>query len=169
MAMSRRTLLALLAIPVLFLLAAIPAAAKSAKAKQAAAPVVKSIHPMKLKIGQRLTIRGTGFIKGKHKDTVVFMGPGKRVVWVKGDGKSTRTITLLLPTKLAVLLSNKAGALQATRLQVRVIAKRSGKAFTKRGGSPIVSPNSSTQGGSSGPSCSGVNNAAGDSDGDMLN
>ena len=86
--MSRRTLLALLAIPVFFL-AAIPAIAK--KAKASGAPVVTSIKPMKLKIGERLTIHGKNFVTGRHKDTIVFMGAGKRVVWVKADTASKNT------------------------------------------------------------------------------
>ncbi|HEX6460042.1 MAG TPA: IPT/TIG domain-containing protein [Thermoleophilaceae bacterium] len=165
--MSRRTLLlALLAIPVFFL-AAIPATAKKAKASKA--PVVKSIHPLKLKIGDKLTIHGSGFIKGRHKDTVVFMGAGKRVVWVKADKASTKTITVTLPTKLAVLLSDKSGAQKPTRLLVRVIARRSGRAFTKRAKSPIVSPNASIQSGTpQAEPCPGYSNANADSDGDML-
>jgi hypothetical protein len=165
--MSRaRTLLALLAIPV-FLLAAIPAIAKK-KAKSAAAPVVKSIHPSRLKIGQKLTIRGSGFIKGKHKDTIVFMGAGKRVVWVKADNATTKTITVTLPTKLAVLLGSKSGTLQPTRLQIRVIAKKSGRAFTKRRISPVVLPNNSIQSPGSAGTCAGATVPSLDSDGDML-
>jgi IPT/TIG domain-containing protein len=137
--MSRaRTLLALLAIPAFLVAAAIPAVAK--KATKSSAPVVKSISPMRLKIGETLTIRGSGFIPGKHKDTVVFMGAGKRVVWVKADKASRKTIKVKLPSKLAALLTSKNGTLQSTRLQIRVIAKKSGRAFTKRGKSPIVSP-----------------------------
>jgi hypothetical protein len=165
--MSRRTLLALLAIPVFFL-AAIPALAKSHAAKRAAAPVVKSVQPMRLAIGHTLTIRGSGFVKGKHRDTVVFMGAGKRVVWVKADSASTRTIKIKLPTKLSVLLADKTGKLQATRLQIRVIARRSGRAFTVRRKSPVVVPNTTTPGGTVSEACPGVSDPAGDSDSDGL-
>ncbi len=113
--MSRRSLLALLAIPVFFL-AAVPAFAKK-HTKKVPAPVVRSIHPLKLKIGEKLTIHGKYFLKGRHKDTIVFLGAGKRVVWVKADKASTSTITVKLPTKLAVLLANKGGAQKATRLR----------------------------------------------------
>ena len=163
--MSRRSLLALLAIPV-FLLAAIPAIAK--KATPATAPVVTSIHPLKLKIGEKLTIHGKGFVPGKHKDTVVFMGTGKRVVWVKADKASSRTITVTLPSKLAVLLADKAGALHPTRLLIRVIGRKSGRAFTKRRSSPVVSPNGVLPGQQQAEACPGVSNSAGDSDGDFL-
>jgi hypothetical protein len=168
--MSRRSLLALLAIPVFFL-AAIPSAfARSHhKAKKSSAPVVTSIRPLKLKIGEKLTIHGKNFIKGKHKDTIVFMGAGKRVVWVKADKASTRTITVKLPTKLAVLLADKTGKQQPTRLLVRVIAKKSARAFTKRRGSPVVSPSATIQSGApQAEACPGVSLPNGDSDGDML-
>lgn len=165
--MSRRALLALLAIPVFFL-AAIPALAKSHMAKRAAAPVVKKVSPMRLSIGHTLTIRGSGFVKGKHKDTVVFMGAGKRVVWVKADRASTRTIKVKLPAKLSVLLADKTGNLKATRLQIRVIARRSGRAFTARRKSPVVVPASTTTGVVTSEPCPGASNPALDSDNDGL-
>lgn len=163
--MSRRALLALLAIPV-FLLAAIPALAKSRKARPAAAPVVKSVSPLQLKIGQKLTIHGSGFIKGKNRNTVVFMGSGKRVVWVKAGNATTRTITLTLPAKLSALLADKTGSLKARKLQIRVIARRSGRSFTKLTKSPLVIPSAST--GVTAEACPGVSNPSGDSDGDGL-
>jgi hypothetical protein len=163
--MSRRTLLALLAIPVFFL-AAIPAVAK--KAKASSAPVVTSIKPMKLKIGEKLTIHGKNFITGRHKDTIVFMGAGKRVVWVKADTASKNTLTVKLPTKLAVLLADKTGKQQPTRLLIRVIGRKSGRAFTKRAKSPVVSPNAVLPGTPQAEACPGVSVSAGDSDADFL-
>jgi len=163
--MTRRTLLALLAIPVFFL-AAIPAVAK--KAKASGAPVVTSIKPMKLKIGEKLTIHGRNFIIGRHKDTIVFMGAGKRVVWVKADTASKNTLTVKLPTKLAVLLADKTGKQQPTRLLIRVIGRKSGRAFTKASKSPIVSPNTVLPGTPQAEACPGVSVAGGDSDGDFL-
>jgi hypothetical protein len=165
--MSRRSLLALLAIPVFFL-AAIPAAFAK-KATTSAAPVVTSIKPLKLQIGERLTIHGKNFIKGKHKDTIVFMGAGKRVVWVKTDTASKNTLTVKLPTRLAVLLADKSGKQQPTRLLIRVIAKKSARAFTKRSKSPVVSPNATIQSGApQAEACPGVSVANGDSDHDFL-
>ena len=81
---------------------------------------------MKPKIGEKLTIHGKNFITGRHKDTIVFMGAGKRVVWVKADTASKNTLTVKLPTKLAVLLADKPGKQQPTRLLIRVIGRISG-------------------------------------------
>jgi hypothetical protein len=168
--MSRRTLLALLAIPVFFLIA-IPAIAKtSKKAKRASAPVVTSVKPLKLKLGEKLTIHGRNFIIGRHKNTIVFEGAGSRVVWVKADTASKNTLTVKLPNKLAVLLADKTGKQQPTRLLIRVIARKSAKSFTKRSLSPVVSPDATitTGGGAVAEACPGVSNPNADSDGDML-
>src|SRR6266498_3127490 len=108
--MSRRALLALAALAAC-LVAAVPAFARSK------APVVKSISPLKAKIGQKLTITGSHFVPGRKKDTVVFMGAGKRVVWVKADRASRTRITVTLPARLAAILTQRSGYLQATRLR----------------------------------------------------
>src|SRR5262249_4499394 len=115
--MSRRTLLALLALAA-SLLAVSPAWAKS-HAATSKPPTIKSIHRLSLRIGQKLTIRGSNFVRGKKKNTVVFMGAGKRVVWVKATTATTKTISVTLPDTLAALLTNQSGSLVSTRLQVR--------------------------------------------------
>jgi IPT/TIG domain len=166
--MSRRSLLALLAIPVFFLAAA-PAFAKKHHKKKVHSPVVRSIHPLKLKIGEKLTIHGKYFRKGRHKDTIVFLGAGKRVVWVKADRASSRTITLKLPSKLAVLLAEKGGKQKATRLRVRIIARKSGRSFTARRKSPIVSLAATIVSGTpQAEACPGASNPQADSDADGL-
>jgi hypothetical protein len=148
-------------------MAVAPAWAKSSKAHKTSSPTIKSIHPLTANIGQKLTIRGTGFVRGKKKNTVVFMGAGKRVVWVKADTATTKTITVKLPDTLTAILTNSNGALVSTRLQVRVIAKKSARAFTKISKSPKIGPknSSATAPGSCVPHPS---NPASDVDGDML-
>src|SRR3954451_21099948 len=164
--MSRRTLLALLALAS-SLMAGAPAWAKSSKAHKTSSPTIKSIHPLTANIGQKLTIRGSGFVRGKKKNTVVFMGAGKRVVWVKADSASTKTITVKLPDTLAAILTNSAGSLVATKLQVRVISKKSARAFTKLSKSPKIGPKNSSA--TTPTSCVPHPTVAGsDVDGDML-
>jgi hypothetical protein len=161
--MSRRTLLALLALAA-SLTAVSPAWAKTHKAS---GPTISSVRPLNAAIGERLTIHGTGFIRGKKKNTVVFMGAGKRVVWVKADTASSKTITIKLPDTLAAILTNQGGALSATKLQVRVIAKKSARAFTKLSKSPTISPKSSSS--VKPTSCvPNPSNPSSDVDGDML-
>jgi hypothetical protein len=89
------------------------------------------------------------------------------VVWVKADSASNKTITVKLPDTLAAILTNSAGSLLATRLQVRVISKKSAHAFTKLSKSPKVGPKNSS---ATGPTSCVPNpsNPASDVDGDML-
>ena len=49
-----------------------PARRGPAAANAATPPTVSSVAPLKLKIGERLTILGKGFLAGKNRDTVVF-------------------------------------------------------------------------------------------------
>ncbi len=164
--MSRRTLLALLTLAA-SALAVTPAWAKSHKTSKTSGPTIKSIRPLTANIGDKLTIRGTGFVKGKKKNTVVFLGAGKRVVWVKAEKATTKTITVTLPDSLAAILTNSNGTLVATKLQVRIIAKKSARAFTKLASSPKVGPkNSSATGGTS--CVPHPTNPSSDVDGDML-
>ena len=130
--MSRRALLVLAALAAC-LVAAVPAFARSK------APVIKSISPLKAKIGDTLTIRGSGFVSGARRNTVVFMGAGKRVVWLKAARASRTKLSVKLNTKLLTLLDQQNGQLKATRLRIRVIARRSGRSFTKLSRSPLVS------------------------------
>ena len=162
--MSRRTLLALLAVAA-SLLAAAPA---FAKAHKASGPTIKSIRPMTANIGDKLTIRGSGFVKGKKKNTIVFMGAGRRVVWVKADRASSKTITVTLSDGLAAILSNNSGSLVPTKLQVRVISKKSGRAFTKLSASPKIGPKSGATPGGTGKCVPNPSNPAADTDQDML-
>jgi IPT/TIG domain/Bacterial TSP3 repeat len=160
--MSRRSLLALLAVAA-SLLAAVPA-----WGKKPSGPVIKSVRPLSANIGDKLTIHGSGFVKGKRKNTVVFMGAGKRVVWVKADRASSSTITVTLSDSLAAILANSNGSLVPTKLQVRVISKKSGRAFTKLSQSPKIGPKNGATPGGTGTCVPHPANPASDVDGDML-
>jgi IPT/TIG domain len=156
----------------LFALALVLAAAVAftgvadARARAASSPVVKKVRPLKIHIGETLTITGSGFVKGKKKNTVVFMGPSKKVVWVKADNASTKTIKLKVPIKIAPLLTVKNGKVQQTRLRIRVISKRSGRSFTPAKISPIVVPRASDVGVTPGPGGTGPGTASADCDSD---
>ncbi|MFL5825488.1 MAG: IPT/TIG domain-containing protein [Thermoleophilaceae bacterium] len=138
-----------------------------ARARAATSPVVKKVRPLKIHIGETLTITGSGFVKGKKKNTVVFMGPSKKVVWVKADSATTTTIKLKLPVKIAPLLTVKSGKVEQTRLRLRVISKRSGRSFTPAKISPIVVPKLGDVGVTPGPG-GGPGAASADCDNDGI-
>ena len=97
------------------LLAVVPAAANAATP-----PKVTSVAPLKLKIGERLTIRGKGFLAGKNRNTVLFKATGARAVFVKAESATSTVLVVKVPAKLAPFLKAASG----TRFQLRVLAKR---------------------------------------------
>jgi hypothetical protein len=168
--MIRRTLftLALLA-TALFALAGTASAAK----KKSSAPVITKISPLKLKVGEKLNIYGKNFVPGKRKNKVFFLRSGQGAVWARADKASKTKITVTVPAALRKLIPASG---QATRFQIRVLAKKFGS-ITKASRSPLIS---STPGGGTGsagvigpttgvPGCTpNFDNPSVDSDGDGL-
>jgi hypothetical protein len=117
------------------LLAVVPATAGAATA-----PKVTSVAPLKLKIGERLTIRGRGFLPGKNRNTVVFKASGARAVFAKAESATTTKLVVKLPAKLAPFLKVSAGRPAPTRFQLRVLARKLSPAYTPAGSSPTIAP-----------------------------
>jgi hypothetical protein len=75
--------------------AAAGAVAPSAHAKKRKkAPVITSVQPKDVAVGETLTIRGRNFIRGRGRNTVVFKRDGARAVFVKADLSTTRMMRL---------------------------------------------------------------------------
>jgi hypothetical protein len=115
------------------LLAVVPATASAA-----AAPKVTSVAPLQLKVGDKLTIRGTGFIAGKNHNTVIFKATGARAVFAKAQTATKTKIVVKVPAKLLSFLKVKDGESVATRFQIRVLAKRLSPTYTPAGKSPVI-------------------------------
>jgi len=103
-------------------------------------PAIKRVAPLKLGIGDTMTITGSGFIKGAKRNTVVFKRDGQRAVFVPADSATATRITLKLPSKLLPFLSQVQGKPVFTRFRVRVLARRFGRRFTRLGASPLIGP-----------------------------
>jgi hypothetical protein len=98
------------------------------------APVIKSISPMKLNVGEKLTVKGKYFVPGKGKTRVFFVRRGGGTAFARAD-KATRTkLVVTLPAQLDKVLNGK-----AARVQIRILGKKFGKLTVARK-SPIVSP-----------------------------
>jgi IPT/TIG domain-containing protein len=121
------------------LLAVVPATAGAATA-----PKVTSVAPLKLKIGERLTIRGKGFLPGKNRNTVVFKAAGERAVFAKAQTATTTKLVVKVPAKLAPFLKVTAGQATATRFQLRVLARKLSPSYTPTDQSPVISPVAAT-------------------------
>lgn len=103
-------------------------------------PSVTKVTPRKAGIGDRMTITGKSFRKGKNRNTVVFKRAGKRAIFVRATGSSTQKITVILPAKLLPMLAQKKGVPVSTRFQIRVLAARFGKRYTSLKASPMIGP-----------------------------
>jgi hypothetical protein len=127
----------------------------AARASAAPLPTIKRVTPLKLAIGEKLTIVGTNFIPGKRRNTVVFLRDGAPAVFLKAATSTRTRLTVKLTSKLGrYLVTRNTGEKGSTRFRLRVLARRFGPRFTPRRLSPLVLPSTSDGGGSSAPACS---------------
>jgi hypothetical protein len=117
------------------------AAAPSADAakKKKKAPVITSIAPKDVAVGEALTIRGRHFRPGRSKNTVVFKRKGARALFVKAELGTKKMLRVTVPPTVQKFFVIKAGNPVPTRFRLRVLAKKFGKKFTSRKRSPIIS------------------------------
>jgi hypothetical protein len=123
-----------------FLVPAAAGTAAAAKPKKGKPPVINSISPRSLAVGQTLTIRGKNFVRGRGKNTVVFKRDGAAPVFVKADVGTAKLLKVTLPLKLDKVLLIRNGLPVTTRLRLRVLSKRLGRSFSGGARAPMVSP-----------------------------
>jgi hypothetical protein len=111
-----------------------------ATAQAAGTPTITKVSPMKIEVGQTLTISGKGFVAGKGKNTVVFKRDGKAAVFVKADSATATRIVLKVPAKVTPFLKGKDGSAGPQKFRLRVLARKFGKAFTSNKLSPQIGP-----------------------------
>jgi hypothetical protein len=147
--MSRRLLIAVLAICCLVASAAsantdmpaLHATAAASVSPDTPLPTIKRVTPLRLRIGQRLTIVGRHFIPGRRRNTVVFLRDGAPAVFLKAQRATRTRLTVLLTSKLGRhLIGKNNGEKGPTRFRLRVLARRFGPRFTPRRLSPLVLP-----------------------------
>jgi hypothetical protein len=117
---------------------AVASPAHAAKKKKKA-PVITSVVPMDVAVGEQLTIRGRNFISGRNRNTVVFKRDGARAVFVKAAVGTRKMLRLRVPDSLQEFFALNAGDPVPTRFRLRVLARKFGKKFTTDKLSPIVS------------------------------
>jgi hypothetical protein len=117
---------------------AVPAGTAAAKAPKY--PVITKVTPMKVGVGDLLTIKGKGFRAGKNKNTVVFKRFGQRAIFVKAEAATTTAITLHVPLKLQAYMKLENNQPVPSVFAIRIIARRFGQKFTSRKLSPTVGP-----------------------------
>jgi hypothetical protein len=135
---------ACVALLVTALAAAIAPSAADAKKKRKA-PVVTKVAPMDVAVGERLTIRGRNFIRGRQKNTVVFKRDGARAVFAKADVGTKKLLSMKVPATLLEFFRVEGGNAVPTRFRIRILSRTFSKRFTKNKKSPVVSPPRSKQ------------------------
>lgn len=113
------------------------AEAKTSKRQKAAVPTIKLVSPMRVRVGRTITIRGKGFSRSRKRNTVLFKSRNGRSAFAKASRASSTKLVVRIPAAAERLLTLSAGKGVATRLTLRVVTSRYGKA-SKRRHSPVV-------------------------------
>src|SRR3954447_15601476 len=114
--------------------------ASAIAATKTPAPTVSSVSPMRLKVGETLTVKGKNFIPGKGKTRVLFVRKDGGAAFGRAKSATKTKLTVVLPVQLEKVLGGK-----SRRIQIRVLAKKFGKLSAAKL-SPIVSPAAVTNG-----------------------
>jgi hypothetical protein len=140
MAMRRLITICLLALSAVALCAAAPIASAATK------PKITRVTPMRISIGNLLTIRGHGFKSKAKRNTVIFRAGNGRSAFAKPSRASSRKLVVRVPAAVARLLTVKNSKQRPTRLKLRVLAGKFSD-YTNRRLSPVVTGTGDGDGG----------------------
>lgn len=117
------------------------AAVHHAPAASTPLPVIKRVQPLRIAIGDTLTIVGRNFLAGKGRNTVVFFRDGAPAIFLKAGTATKTRMKVKLTSKLGkYLIGRNNGDRGPTRFRLRVLSRRFGASFTPRRLSPVVLP-----------------------------
>jgi hypothetical protein len=150
-------------------LAAFLAAVPAALAAKSPAPTISRVQPMRVSVGNLLTIKGAHFKARRLKNTVIFRGPDGRTAFVKPRRATTRKLVVRVPAAVARLLRVANSRQRPTRMKLRVLSARQFSRFTVRRLSPVVTAvGDGDGGGGGGGGTPVVCDSSTDHDGDLL-
>jgi hypothetical protein len=139
--MRRRIIAICLAVSVVASLV-VAAGASAATTTSATLPVIKRVAPMRLAVGERVTIIGANFKADRRANTVVFRAPSGRSAFAKPVRASRTRLVVKVPAVTARLLTTKAAQTRPTRFKLRVLAGKFSKWTPRRLSPVLVSPSS---------------------------
>jgi hypothetical protein len=146
------------------------AAAPAASFAAAPEPSITRVTPMRVSVGNLLTIRGRNFKAARNRNTLIFRGAEGRTAFAK-PRRATRTkLVVRVPAAVARLLRVVNSRQRPTRLRLRVLAGKFSK-YTPRRLSPVVTGVGDGDGGGGGGGGGGetvVCDSSADHDGDLL-
>jgi IPT/TIG domain-containing protein len=134
--MRRLFTICLLALSATALLVSAPAGS-AAKRKKASKPSITRVTPMRISVGNLLTIRGRNFKPKRTGNTIIFRAPNGRTAFAKPRRASRTKLVVVVPEAVARLLNVAGSRQRPTRLKLRVLAGRF-SAYTPRRLSPVV-------------------------------
>jgi len=158
--MRRLTIICLLALSAVALLVAAPVASA---AKKGPKPQITRVTPMRISVGNVLTIRGRHFKAKAKANTVIFRSGNGRTAFAKPRRASSSKLVVKVPAAVARLLTVKNSRQRPTRLKLRVLAGKFSD-YTSRRLSPVVTGVGGGDGGDTLAACS----SSSDHDGDLL-
>jgi len=164
--MSMRRLLTICLLALAALLAVVP----TAFAAKAPAPTITRVQPMRVSVGNLVTITGSHFKARRLKNTIIFRGPDGRTAFAKPRRATTRKLVVRVPAAVARLLRVANSKQRPTRMKLRVLSGQFSK-FTSRRLSPVITAVGDGDGGGGGGGGGGtpaVCNDSSDHDGDLL-
>src|SRR6187551_2572114 len=129
-------------------------------------PTIKRVTPMRVSVGNLLTIRGAHFKAQRGKNTVIFRNGSGRTAFAKPRAASTSKLVVRVPASVARLLRVSNSQQRPTRLKLRVLAGKFSR-FTTRRLSPVVTGLGDGDGTPGGGGGGGGNSVCPD-DGDLL-
>jgi IPT/TIG domain len=152
----------------LLALAAALVAVPTALAASGPEPSITRVTPMRVSVGNLLTIRGTHFKARRLKNTVIFRGPDGRTAFAKPRRATTTKLVVRIPAAVSRLLRVSGSRQRPTRLKLRVLAGKFSN-YTARRLSPVVTGVGDGDGGPGGGGGTAVVcNSSPDHDGDLL-
>lgn len=154
----------------LLALAALGLAAPAAMAATGPAPTITRVKPMRVSVGNLLTITGSHFKARRLKNTVIFRGPDGRTAFAKPRRATTRKLVVRVPAAVARLLRVSNSRQRPTRMKLRVLSGQFSK-FTSRRLSPVITGLGDGDGAPGSPGSPGgtvICDSSADHDGDLL-
>jgi hypothetical protein len=131
--MRRLFTICLLALSAAAVLVSAPAAAGTKASK----PSITRVTPMRVSVGNLLTIRGRNFKAKRAANTVIFRSSNGRTAFAKPRRATSRKLVVVVPAAVARLLNVAGSRQRPTRLKLRVLAGRFSD-YTPRRLSPVV-------------------------------
>ena len=104
-------------------------------------PYVKSVSPLRVAVGDTMTIQGFYFRRGYAENTVVFIAKDGRVSYVRSEHSTKTELQVIVPKKIERLLPNDAnGDDIPTKFRIKVIARRMSRIAKGVLSQPMIGP-----------------------------